>query len=641
MGKGTSTTTTQRADPWEPAQPYILQGLESASAMWNSDPNQFVIDPWQGQTVASEDPALQAARNAIGGYGYTAPKPQNSQAVNPAIPTPSAPPTPTAAPTPTGGGTTGGSTGGLQPADQPFQFDLSKYTTQSPYQTPTVPQQNYGGGGSVINSQLGMLSGAQSNAANIANLSGTNPTTGAFNAGINAAQNGTNAGAFNTAINNTAGAGVNPGLYGATSNIANMGLTSGLWDAARNISNTGVASGFQNAASNIAGMGIDPRLNAAIGAQFGGNSTAFNKAVNNATNDPMGQQLRAKIQQNVAEGVMPNVNSTFGVGGMTGSSLHSAAASKAMTNALAPIELQAANQAADRALQAGGMSQSALQAQREAMLRGGLAGQGSNVELAGLNLNAQGAIDSASRAQNSQNIAAQSTLEGLRQNRAGMALDAQNTLNNAENTLRAQQLQAGGMAQGALEGSRDRSLAAGQTSQNAYNTNLQRSLQATGMAPALSDAYYRPLERQEEVGQARTQQAQAQLAADIMANQQAQAAPIDALNNYLSLTSGLGGQFGTSMATSEQNPGLLGTLGFGLQGAGLLGSLFNFSDRRLKENIRRVGATDAGLPVYTYNYKGDTTAQMGVMADEAEKIAPHAVTTHPNGYKMVNYGEIA
>lgn len=62
-----------------------------------------------------------------------------------------------------------------------------------------------------------------------------------------------------------------------------------------------------------------------------------------------------------------------------------------------------------------------------------------------------------------------------------------------------------------------------------------------------------------------------------------------------------------------------------------------FSDVRLKENIKRVGYTDSGLPVYTYNYKGDITPQMGVMAQDVEKVKPEAVATHASGYKMVRY----
>lgn len=45
---GGSSTTVQKNDPWGPAQPFILEGLQSASQMWNANPNQFVIQPWTG-----------------------------------------------------------------------------------------------------------------------------------------------------------------------------------------------------------------------------------------------------------------------------------------------------------------------------------------------------------------------------------------------------------------------------------------------------------------------------------------------------------------------------------------------------------------------------------------------------------------
>lgn len=67
-----------------------------------------------------------------------------------------------------------------------------------------------------------------------------------------------------------------------------------------------------------------------------------------------------------------------------------------------------------------------------------------------------------------------------------------------------------------------------------------------------------------------------------------------------------------------------------------------FSDKRLKEDIKQVGKTDAGLPVYTYRFKGDTRTQMGVMAQDVEKEQPHAAFSlgSPAGPKMVNYGAI-
>lgn len=64
------------------------------------------------------------------------------------------------------------------------------------------------------------------------------------------------------------------------------------------------------------------------------------------------------------------------------------------------------------------------------------------------------------------------------------------------------------------------------------------------------------------------------------------------------------------------------------------------SDRRAKENIRRIGRTDGGLLVYTYNYKGSAVRQMGVMAQDVEKVDPSAVVEHSSGFKMVDYSKV-
>ena len=69
----------------------------------------------------------------------------------------------------------------------------------------------------------------------------------------------------------------------------------------------------------------------------------------------------------------------------------------------------------------------------------------------------------------------------------------------------------------------------------------------------------------------------------------------------------------------------------------LLGSIFGkSSDRRLKRDIKRIGITDSGIPLYTFRYKNSDQIQVGVMADEAEKILPEAVT-EVDGFKVVNY----
>ena len=67
------------------------------------------------------------------------------------------------------------------------------------------------------------------------------------------------------------------------------------------------------------------------------------------------------------------------------------------------------------------------------------------------------------------------------------------------------------------------------------------------------------------------------------------------------------------------------------------------SDRRIKENIVRVGGHPLGIGLYLFDYKPEYRdawghgRQFGVMADEVETVMPEAVSVHPDGYKMVNY----
>ena len=71
------------------------------------------------------------------------------------------------------------------------------------------------------------------------------------------------------------------------------------------------------------------------------------------------------------------------------------------------------------------------------------------------------------------------------------------------------------------------------------------------------------------------------------------------------------------------------------------------SDRATKENIVRVGTHPLGIGLYLFDYKPEYRdansqgRQFGVMADEVETVLPEAVVTHPDGYKMVDYGMLA
>ena len=76
------------------------------------------------------------------------------------------------------------------------------------------------------------------------------------------------------------------------------------------------------------------------------------------------------------------------------------------------------------------------------------------------------------------------------------------------------------------------------------------------------------------------------------------------------------------------------------------GNMNMASDRKLKENIIRIGTHPLGVGLYLFNYKKEFKVitkqkrQFGVMADEVEKVLPHAVSIGKNGYKQVDYSQL-
>ena len=126
--------------------------------------------------------------------------------------------------------------------------------------------------------------------------------------------------------------------------------------------------------------------------------------------------------------------------------------------------------------------------------------------------------------------------------------------------------------------------------------------------------------------------------------------PVQALGLLAQIGTPIGqlGQQSNSTMTGTQNMsgadqfakiagGISGLLGSGGQGggSGLLG-LLNWSDAKLKDDIAEVGTLFDGTPVYRYRYKGAPTHHIGLMAQDVEKISPHAVV-EIGGYKAVNY----
>lgn len=81
---------------------------------------------------------------------------------------------------------------------------------------------------------------------------------------------------------------------------------------------------------------------------------------------------------------------------------------------------------------------------------------------------------------------------------------------------------------------------------------------------------------------------------------------------------------------------------FGLAAAPF--SMFKFSsDRRLKKDIKRVGETKRGIPVYEFRYvwhRPSEPLSRGVMSDDVRSMIPDAVSVDADGFDLVDYARV-
>ena len=81
----------------------------------------------------------------------------------------------------------------------------------------------------------------------------------------------------------------------------------------------------------------------------------------------------------------------------------------------------------------------------------------------------------------------------------------------------------------------------------------------------------------------------------------------------------------------SQNQAAMGSM------LGGLGGLFALSDPKAKEDKKRIGETDKGMPIYSFKYKGNPKTQIGLMATDVKRRHPEAVKKAPSGLMMVDY----
>jgi hypothetical protein len=192
-----------------------------------------------------------------------------------------------------------------------------------------------------------------------------------------------------------------------------------------------------------------------------------------------------------------------------------------------------------------------------------------------------------------------------------------------------------------------------QQNQGALNLGAAGGLANLGQQAQLSQT--RNFGEQVTAGSLEQQQAQNQINANIANFQQAWQYPymqLGTLQSALGMTpygNATQGQSTTQTQTAA-NPagealgglqmlgGLFSAPAGGTSAIAGLGSLFGGSDRRLKTDITKVGDHPAGVPMYSFRYKGDPKHYpkvVGPMAEDVAKIAPHAVAPIPgSGGKM-------
>lgn len=103
------------------------------------------------------------------------------------------------------------------------------------------------------------------------------------------------------------------------------------------------------------------------------------------------------------------------------------------------------------------------------------------------------------------------------------------------------------------------------------------------------------------------------------------------------ITGNIYSSYGQQVANSNAQQAQKNQLQQGLIGAGSMALMM--SDIRAKKDIVPIGMTRGGHRIYTFKYKNSDQINVGVMAQEAQKIMPSAVH-EINGYLHVDYSKI-
>lgn len=174
------------------------------------------------------------------------------------------------------------------------------------------------------------------------------------------------------------------------------------------------------------------------------------------------------------------------------------------------------------------------------------------------------------------------------------------------------------------------------------NFGRERDNMIRGMmfAPELANQDYTDINQLGAVGSIREQQLQNVLNADQERyNYNANADWQRTVDYLMALNSAGGGSSQSNTELPGQSP-FSSIVGGGMAGLGILNmlGLLTPSDRRIKTDIRQIGKTDNGLPIYAFRYHHYSPMQIGLMAQDVERVKPEAVT-EIGGIKFVDYAK--
>ena len=302
----------------------------------------------------------------------------------------------------------------------------------------------------------------------------------------------------------------------------------------------------------------------------------------------------------------------------------------ATSQAISPLMSQAYQQAVQTAAGQQGVQTQNLARQLQAGQQYAGIGQG----LAGLGLQGAQTLSQLGQTQYGQQLGAGQAAAGLGQQLYGQGAQQAQLLANLGQTGFGQQLQAAQQAAALGQGLSGLGFQTGQAfqglGQQLYGQGAGTAQQAAALAQQGYGMGAGTSQALANLGggaqQAALQGAQAQIGAGTL-EQQTQQADITARYQQFLQQQGYPFQVAQFLANIAMGTGAL---------SGSTTTTTTASDRRLKENIKEIGQTNDGLPIYAYNYKGDDRTQIGLMAQDVEQVKPEAVGL-AGGYKTVDY----